>query len=72
MRSLGMEICKIYSCATGKKDLVLTCCSCPAASPYRTKELSAQIGSARLSFASEEYMEQFLDLTPAPSLSWGL
>ena len=44
----------------------------PGSKPFRTKELSAQIGSARLSFASEEYMEQFLDLTPGSVTVLGL
>lgn len=67
---LGMEICKnLFLCNRQKTQFYLLLM--PGNKPFRTKELSAQIGSARLSFASEEYMEQFLDLTPAPSLSWG-
>lgn len=40
--------------------------------PFRTKDLSAQIGSARLSFAKPEYMEQFLDITPGSVSVMGL
>lgn len=39
---------------------------------FRTKDLSAQIGSARLSFAKAEYMEQFLDITPGSVSVMGL
>ena len=31
---------------------------------FKTKEISQQINSARLSFASAEFMEKFLDITP--------
>lgn len=31
---------------------------------FKTKEISHQIGSARLSFASPDFMERFLDITP--------
>ena len=36
----------------------------PASKPFKTKDLSAQIGSARLSFGSAEHMEKLLDITP--------
>jgi Ala-tRNA(Pro) deacylase len=36
----------------------------PDTKVFHTKDLSAQIGSARLSFAKPEYMEKFLDITP--------
>ena len=36
----------------------------PGDKPFKTKDLSAQIGSARLSFAKPEYMEKYLDITP--------
>ena len=39
---------------------------------FKTKDLSAQIGSSRLSFASGEYMEQFLDITPGSLSILGL
>ena len=37
----------------------------PGDKVFKTSVLSKQIGSSRLSFASGEYMEQFLDITPA-------
>lgn len=39
---------------------------------FKTKEISKQIGSARLSFAPEEYMEKFLDITPGSVSVMGL
>lgn len=44
----------------------------PGDKPFKTKELSRQIGSARLSFAAPEYMEQFLDITPGSLSILGL
>ena len=44
----------------------------PGEKPFKTKELSTQLGIARLSFASEEYMEQFLDLHPGSVSVMGL
>ena len=36
----------------------------PGEKPFKTKLLSKQIGSSRLSFASAEHMERLLDITP--------
>ena len=44
----------------------------PADKPFRTKELSAQIGSSRLSFATPEHMEQYLGLSPGSVSVLGL
>ena len=44
----------------------------PGDKPFKTKDLSAQIGSSRLSFAAPEYMEQFLDITPGSLSILGL
>ena len=44
----------------------------PGEKKFKTKELSMQINSARLSFAGEEYMEQFLDITPGSVSVMGL
>ena len=38
----------------------------------KTKYLSAQIGSSRLSFAKPEYMERYLDITPGSVSIMGL
>ena len=44
----------------------------PGSKPFKTKHLSKQIGSARLSFAAPEYMEQYLDITPGSLSVLGL
>ena len=44
----------------------------PGNKVFKTSELSKQIGSSRLSFASPEYMEQFLDITPGSVSVLGL
>ena len=44
----------------------------PDTKVFHTKDLSAQIGSARLSFAKPEYMERFLDITPGSVSVLGL
>ena len=44
----------------------------PGDKPFRTKELSAQIGSARLSFATAEKMEEYLDIHPGSVSVLGL
>ena len=44
----------------------------PGEKPFKTKLLSKQIGSARLSFASAEYMEKYLDITPGSVSILGL
>lgn len=44
----------------------------PGDKKFRTKELSKQIGSARLSFAEPEYMETFLHISPGSVSVLGL
>ena len=44
----------------------------PGEKPFKTKLLSKQIGSARLSFASAEQMLQYLDITPGSVSVLGL
>lgn len=44
----------------------------PADKKFKTKELSKQIGSARLSFAGGEFMEELLDITPGSLTILGL
>lgn len=44
----------------------------PGDKPFKTKDLSAQINSARLSFAKPEYMEKYLDITPGSVSVMGL
>ena len=44
----------------------------PGDKKFKTKELSKQINSARLSFAEPEYMERYLDITPGSVSVLGL
>ena len=44
----------------------------PGDKPFKTKDISAQIGSSRLSFASGEDMESLLDITPGSCSILGL
>lgn len=68
---LGTRMCKnLFLCNRQKTSFYLLLI--PGDKPFRTKELSAQIGSARLSFAPEEYMEEFLDITPGSVSVLGL
>lgn len=68
---LEVVMCKnLFLCNRQKTDFYLL--AMPGDKPFKTKDLSAQIGSARLSFASEEYMEEFLDITPGSVSVLGL
>ncbi|MBR3848181.1 MAG: prolyl-tRNA synthetase associated domain-containing protein [Oscillospiraceae bacterium] len=65
---LGTELCKnLLLCNRQETSFYLL--MMPSDKPFKTKDLSAQINSARLSFAKGEYMEEFLDITPG-SLSF--
>lgn len=44
----------------------------PGDKPFKTKDLSKQINSARLSFASPEHMEEFLHISPGSVSIMGL
>ena len=81
--AMTMEACEEIDkvlCATTCKNLLL--CNrqetdfylllMPGDKPFKTKDLSAQIGSSRLSFATAEFMEQFLDITPGSVSVMGL
>ena len=68
---LDIEICKnLFLCNRQKTDFYLLLM--PGQKAFKTKELSKQIGSARLSFAGEEYLEEFMDLTPGSVTVLGL
>lgn len=64
-------ICKnLFLCNTQKTKFYLL--MMPGDKKFVTKELSSQIGSARLSFASSEFMEELLDITPGSVSVLGL
>ena len=69
--ALGTKMCKnLFLCNRQKTAFYLLLM--PGDKPFRTKELSAQIGSARLSFASPEDMEKYLDIHPGAVSVMGL
>ena len=60
---LGIEICKnLVLCNAQKTKFYLLLM--PGDKQFKTKDLSKQIGSSRLSFAPAEYMEKLLNVTP--------
>ena len=68
---LGIEICKNLFLRNAQKTafyLLLL----PGTKKFKTASLSKQIGSARLSFAEPEFMEEFLDITPGSVSVLGL
>lgn len=68
---LEMEICKnLFLCNSSKTNYYLLLM--PGSKKFRTAELSKQIGSSRLSFASYEDLEKMLDLTPGSVTVMGL
>ncbi len=66
-----VSICKnLFLCNRQETDFYLLLI--PGDKPFKTKYLSAQIGSSRLSFAKPEYMEKYLDITPGSVSVLGL
>lgn len=69
--ALGIHICKnLFLCNRQKTDFYLL--MMPGLKKFKTKELSAQLGVARLSFAEADYMEEFLNITPGSVSVLGL
>jgi len=67
----GVTMCKnLFLCNSQRTSFYLLLM--PAYKKFKTKDLSKQIGSARLSFAEKEYMEEFLDITPGSVSVMGL
>ena len=68
---LGATICKnLFLCNRQKTQFYLL--MMPGDKPFKTKEITSQIGSARLSFASPEDMEKYLDIRPGAVSVMGL
>lgn len=68
---LDVLICKnLFLCNRQKTKFYLL--MMPGDKPFKTKELSSQIISARLSFASAEAMEEYLDILPGSVSVMGL
>ncbi len=81
--AMTMEICAAIDAVLGGpicKNLLLCNRQCtsfylllmPGDKVFKTKDLSAQIGSSRLSFADGAYMQEFLDITPGSLSILGL
>ena len=68
---LGIDICKNLFLRNAQKTSFYLLMM-PVSKKFRTAALSKQIGSARLSFAEPEFMEQFLNLTPGSVSVLGL
>ena len=68
---LGMPICKnLFLCNRQKTQFYLLAMG--PEKPFHTKDLSHQIGSARLSFAPEEELWELLHCTPGSATILGL
>ena len=70
-RALDVSVCKnLFLC--NRQETTFYLLMIPGDKKFRTKDLSAQIHSSRLSFAKETYMEEFLDITPGSVSVLGL
>ena len=69
--ALSVKICKnLFLCNRQKTQYYIL--MMPADKPFRTRLVSPQIGSARLSFGEADVMEQLLDVTPGSVSIMGL
>lgn len=70
-RLLDSIVCKnLFLCNAQKTKFYLL--MMPGEKKFKTKEITAQINSPRLSFASESYLEEFMDITPGSVSVMGL
>ena len=70
-RTLGARICKnLFLCNRQETSFYLLLL--PGDKKFKTKEVSSQLGVARLSFGNETYMEKYLDITPGSVSVLGL
>ena len=70
-RQLGTRMCKNpFLCNRQHSQFYLL--MLPGEKVFHTKDLSKQIGSARLSFAEAEYMERYLNIQPGAVSVMGL
>ena len=68
---LGTSMCKNLF-LSNRQETAFYLLLMPADKPFKTKDLSAQLGVARLSFGKAEYMEEYLDITPGSLSILGL
>ena len=70
-QALHTPICKnLFLCNRQKTAFYLLLL--PSSKPFRTKEITAQLGCASLSFAGEEQLASLLHLTPGSATIFGL
>ena len=70
-KTLEISICKnLFLCNRQETSFYLL--MLPGDKKFKTKDISAQINSPRLSFGKPEYMEKFLDITPGSLSVLGL
>ena len=70
-RVLDTDICKnLFLCNRQQTSFYLLLM--PGDKKFKTKDISAQIGSSRLSFADENHMLEMMDLTPGSVTVLGL
>lgn len=68
---LGITICKnLFLCNRQKTNFYLL--MMPGDKPFKTKDFSKLLGVSRLSFAPEEFMEEFLHIKPGSVSIMGL
>lgn len=69
--ALQATVCKnLFLCNWQETDFYLL--MMPGDKKFKTKDLSKALGISRLSFAKEEYMQKFLDITPGSVSVMGL
>lgn len=68
---LGVSMCKnLFLCNRQSTKFYLL--MMPGDKPFRTRDLSSQLASNRLSFADEKYMEEYLNIKPGAVSVMGL
>lgn len=68
---LDTLICKnLFLCNRQKTEFYML--MMPGDKPFKTKDITGQIGCSRLSFAPDEFMEEFLDIKPGSVSIMGL
>ena len=70
-QALGTAMCKNLF-LSNRQETAFYLLLIPSDKPFKTKDLSAQLGVARLSFGKAEYMESFLDILPGSLSVLGL